>query len=337
MRIAVDAMGGDNAPEAPVAGVLEFLRERRGAEPDVCLVGQPERVRPLLGGAAVEVVAASEVIGGDEAPAAAVRKKRDSSIAVGLGLVKAGQAEAFVSAGNTGALMAGSLLILGRIPGVDRPAMTSIVPTVDGQGFMLLDLGAHMDASARNLYEYAVMGSLFVEKVRGIERPRVGLLNVGTEEGKGNEVCREAYGLLTASGLNFVGNVEGRDLFGRVADVVVTDGFVGNIVLKALEGYGTGIARVLGYELRHSGLRVLVGAALAQHTLRRLRKRLDYAEYGGAPFLGVSGVVIKCHGSSDARAIKNGVHLAENYVRQGVVAHIAARLAARPEGAGGAD
>jgi glycerol-3-phosphate acyltransferase PlsX len=335
MRIVLDAMGGDHAPEAPVEGARGAVR----AQPDleVLLCGPRERIEPLLAAAPSQglgILPASEVIGPDEAPATAFRHKRDSSIAVGLRAVQAGEADAFVSAGNTGALMVGSTLTFGRIPGIDRPAMTAVLPTIDGAGFLFLDIGAHMDASARNLYEYAVVGSIYAELVRGVPNPRVGLLNVGTEEGKGNEVSREAYARLAHSGLNFVGNVEGRDLFQRPADVIVTDGFVGNIVLKALEGYGSGIARVLGKELRHSGFLTLLGAALAQKTLRRLRKRMDYAEAGGAPFLGVNGVCIKCHGSSEARAITNGILLAASVVRQRVVQRIADRLAQRPAQAG---
>lgn len=334
MKVVLDAMGGDGAPRANVDGALAAVRERSDLQ--VVLCGPEAQIRPLLAGAgeAVEILPATEVIGPDEQPTTAFRHKPDSSMAVGLRAVQQGQADAFVSAGNTGALMVGSLLTLGRAPGVDRPAMTSYLPTLDDAGFLFLDLGAHMNASSRNLFEFAQMGSIYAELVRGVRRPRVGLLNVGTEKGKGNEVSREAYALLSESDLNFVGNVEGRDLFSHCADVVVTDGFVGNIVLKTLEGYGSGVARVLGKELRHSGFFTLLGAALAQKTLRRLRRRLDYAEAGGAPLLGVNGVAIKCHGSSEGRAIKNGVLVAAEVVRQQVIARISERLQ-RPALAGG--
>jgi glycerol-3-phosphate acyltransferase PlsX len=332
MRIAVDAMGGDHAPAAPVRGALDALAAEPGLA--VALVGRPEVLQPLLAGVAaevrerLEVVPASEVIGPEEAPAAAFARKRDSSIAVGLNLCKRGEADALVSAGNTGALMAGSLLTWGRIAGVDRPAMPVVLPTVDARGCVLLDIGAHMDADARNLYDYGVMGSLYAQRVRGVEQPRVGLLNVGTEPRKGPGVMREAYALLAKSGLNFAGNVEGRDLFRGDFHVVVTDGFVGNVVIKAIEGVGQGVSQVMGYELRHSGLLTLLGAALAARTLRGLRKRLDYAEYGGVPFLGVNGVCVKCHGSSDVRAMKNGVLAAARVVDRGVIPSIAAALAA---------
>ncbi|HVB11336.1 MAG TPA: phosphate acyltransferase PlsX [Bacillota bacterium] len=333
MKIVLDAMGGDRGPAATVAGACAAVREESGLEIVICGPEEPIRAEMRDTPAGVSVLPASEVIGPDEAPAAAFRSKRDSSMAVGLRAVNQGEADAFVSSGNTGALMVGSLLTFGRVAGVDRPAMTTFLPTIDGQGFLMLDLGAHMDASARNLYEFALMGSIYAELVRNVVRPRVALLNVGTEQGKGNEVSRDAYTLLSQSEVNFVGNVEGRDLFDHPADVVVTDGFVGNIVLKTLEGYGSGVSRVLGRELRHSGLITLLGAALAQKTLRRLRKLMDYSEYGGAPFLGVNGVSIKCHGSSDQRAVKNGVLLAARVVRQGVVQRIAARLE-KPAAAG---
>lgn len=334
MRIAVDAMGGDHQPSAPVRGALEALQAR--ADLQVILVGRPDAIEPELVDASprirqrVEIVAASEVIGPEESPARAVRAKPDSSIAVGLGLCRADRAEAFVSAGNTGALTAGSIFILERIAGVSRPAMPAVLPTVLGRGIVLLDVGATTEADARILHDFAVMGSLFAERARGIEQPRVALLNVGTEEAKGTAVSKQAFEMLKASPLRFVGNIEGRDLIADYADVVVTNGFVGNIVLKAMEGFGIGISQVLGRELRHSGLLTLVGAALAARTLRRLRKRLDYSEYGGVPFLGVNGVCLKCHGSSKSRALKNGVLAAMRMVETNVVAGIAQTLGAHP-------
>ena len=336
MRIAVDAMGGDHAPAAPVRGALDALAADPGLT--VVLVGQPRAVDPFLQGLAapvrarVRAVPASEVVGPEEAPAAAFARKHDSSLAVGLALCKRGESDAFVSAGNTGALMAGSLLTWGRIAGVARPAMPVVLPTVDARGCVLLDIGANMDADARNLYDYGVMGNLYAQLVRGVPQPRVGLLNVGTERRKGTGVMRDAYALLESSGLNFTGNVEGRDLFRGDCHVVVTDGFVGNIVLKAIEGVGQGVSQVMGYELRHSGLLTLLGAALAARTLRGLRKRMDYAEYGGVPLLGVNGVCVKCHGSSEARAMKNGVLAAARVVGSGVIPSIAGALA---EGASG--
>jgi glycerol-3-phosphate acyltransferase PlsX len=335
VRIAVDAMGGDHQPAAPVQGALEALQAR--ADLEVLLVGQPEAIAPHLAGAPprlrrrVHVVEAPEVIGPEERPAWAVREKPRSSIVVGLELCRRGEADAFVSAGNTGALTVASVRVLDRIPGVDRPAMPAVLPTVDGRGIVLLDVGATTDADARNLYDFAVMGSLFAERARGVARPRVALLNVGTEEGKGTAAAKQAFALLQASHLNFVGNIEGRDLFADRADVVVTGGFVGNIVLKALEGFGLGVSQVLGRELRHSGLLTLLGAALAARTLRRLKRRMDYAEQGGTPFLGVGGVCVKCHGSSGPRALRNGVLTAARVVEGGVVREIARSLGEQPQ------
>jgi glycerol-3-phosphate acyltransferase PlsX len=331
VRIAVDAMGGDHAPAAPVEGALAALAE--DPELTVELVGRPDAIDPLLAGVPrglrdrVAVTAASEVIGPEEAPAHAVQRKRDASIVRGLERCRQGAVDGLVSAGNTGALMAGALLILGRVPGVARPAMPVVLPTVDRGGCVLLDVGAHMEADARNLYDYGIMGALYARLARGVERPRVGLLNVGTEPRKGTSVAREAYALLAESGLDFAGNVEGRDLFGGQYHVVVTDGFVGNIVIKTIEGIGQGISRVMGYELRHSGLLTLLGAALAAKTLRGLRRRMDYAEYGGVPFLGVDGVCVKCHGSSDRRAMKNGVLAAARVVRGRLIPEIARAMA----------
>ena len=329
MRIAVDAMGGDRQPEAPVQGALSALTRR--ADLQVLLIGQEAAIRASLPPKVPvadrwRIVDAPEVIGPGDRPVESFRHKRQSSIAVGLELCRGGEADAFVSAGNTGALTAGSLLTLGPLAGVARPAMPVVLPTVDGRGFVLLDVGAHMDAAARNLFDYAVMGSLYAEHVRGTRRPRVALLNVGTEERKGTVISREAFAMLQASDLNFVGNIEGRNLFADHADVVVTDGFVGNVVIKALEGFGHGISQVMGRELRHSGLLTLLGAALAARTLRGLRKRMDYAEYGGVPFLGVGGVCVKCHGSSDARALCNGVLAAGRIVDAGILPSIAAAL-----------
>ncbi len=333
--VAVDAMGGDAAPAAPVAGAVRAAREGLAR---VILVGPRtvlERELARQGGpaAGVELAEASQVIGPEEKPVQAIQRKRDSSLAVGLRLVKEGRARALVSAGNTGALAAGGLFILGRLPGVRRPAIGGIFPTVDAVGCLMLDMGAHMDAAPGDLLQYAVMGSLYAEKVLGVPRPRVGLLNVGTEEGKGNELTRRAYPLLAESGLNFVGNVEGRDLFFRRADVLVCDGFVGNVLLKTLEGLGLGMFGLLRRELA-AGPRERVGAWLAGQALRRFARAVDYRSYGGAPILGVNGACVKCHGSSDAVAIRNGVEVAVRLVRAGVLAAIAERLGGGREAGG---
>jgi len=327
-------MGGDQRPLAPIRGALEALSAR--ADVQVLLVGQPEVIAPHLGDLAprlrsrVEVVPAAEVIEPGESPARAVLAKRQSSIAVGLQLCRDGGADGFVSAGNTGALTAGSVILWERIAGVERPAMPAVLPTVDSRGLVFLDVGAGTEASARNLYDFAVMGSLYAQRARGLPNPRVALLNVGTEEQKGTAVAKEAFALLQTAPIRFVGNVEGRDLFSDRADVVVTNGFVGNIVLKVIEGFGSGLSQVMGRELRHSGLLTLIGAALAAKTLRGLRRRTDATEVGGVPFLGVRGVCLKCHGSANARALRNGVLAVARLVESRLVPEIESALSVLP-------
>jgi glycerol-3-phosphate acyltransferase PlsX len=244
----------------------------------------------------------------EEHPASAVRRKKDSSIVKSVQLVKEGTAGAFVSAGSTGAVMAASLLGLGRIKGIDRPAIASVFPT-EGGGTVLLDVGANVDSKPKNLLQFGIMGHLYAQKILGLEEPSVGLLNVGEEETKGNELTQGTFSLLREAGLNFRGNVEGRDLFNGSVNVIVCDGFVGNIVLKAGEGLAMSLMRMMKEEIsRHWVSRV--GAALTLSAMKSVRKRVDYAEYGGAPLLGVNGVVIVCHGSSTALAIKNAVRVA---------------------------
>lgn len=319
MRIAVDAMGGDRAPAAAVEAAVEAARLGLA---EILLVGREddirrERERLGAGKVPVTVVGAEEVIAADDQPVQAIQRKKNSSIVLGTSLVRRGEADAFVSAGNTGALMAAGLFVCGRIPGVRRPAISGVFPTLDGVGCLVLDLGAHMDAEPLNLYQYALMGAVYTEKVRGVARPRVGLLNVGSEENKGNELTRQAYQLLKDGPFHFVGNVEGRDIFTRAADVVVCDGFVGNVLLKTLEGLGQGIFALLRQELA-AGWRERLGTLLVRPALKRFARKVDYAEYGGAPLLGVDGVIIKCHGSSDARAILNGIRVAVRVVGERV-------------------
>ena len=327
MRIAVDVMGGDLAPAAP----LEAVQAAAVRFPQVrfALLGPAAEIRARLGAAAsrFDLVDAPEVIAADEPPAQAVRRKTRASIPIGVELLRRGEADALVSAGNTGALMAAGALTLGMIAGVRRPALATQLPTWDGRGFLMLDLGAQVDCTAEHLLHFALMGAVFMERVAGRPRPRVALLNVGTERGKGSRTVREAYDLLAAAGVNFTGNVEARDLFDGPADVVVCDGFVGNAVLKTIEGTALGIFRLLRQEVRASRLAAL-GAWLARGGLRRVRQRLDYGEYGGAPLLGLNGVVIKCHGSSDARALANGIGAAVRALEQEMVGRIADHVAA---------
>jgi len=301
------------------------------------LVGDEERVRPLLNGQAppnVELRHASETIEGDDEPVRAVRRKKDASMVVAARMVKEGEADAMLSAGNTGALMAAGLLVVGRIPGVDRPALAQTIPSTDDVGVLALDLGANVDARPEHLHMYAVMGSLYRRLVHGMERPRVGLLNVGTEEGKGNELAKEAFGLLSAEpGIQFTGNVEARDVLQRRCDVLVCDGFSGNIMLKSFEGAA---ALIMG-EMKQafaSNILTKLAAAVMLPGLRGIRRKMDYKEYGGAPLLGLGGVVVKCHGSSDARAFRNGIRQARDAVRHGLIRAIADHISGK-EGAGG--
>ncbi|MBM3451152.1 MAG: phosphate acyltransferase PlsX [Armatimonadetes bacterium] len=307
MRIAVDAMGGDHAPGEVVAGCVAAARDL-GIE--IHLVGPEDRVRAEIrahGGdrLSLRVAHAPEVIEMHESPAQALRRKRLNSISVGLELVRDGRADAFVSAGNTGAAMAAAVLTLGRIEGIDRPAIATALPTLNGR-IMVLDAGANVDCKPKHLLQFALMGSAYVEHVLGVTAPRIGIISNGEEATKGNELVLHSAELLRASGLNFVGNIEGRDLFAGKADVAVCDGFVGNVILKFGEGIALGIFQLLRQELGR-GLVTRLAAGLLRPRLRRILKRMDYAEYGGAPLLGVRGVCIISHGSSRAKAVRNAV------------------------------
>lgn len=330
IRIAVDAMGGDYAPTEIVAGAVAAMQ----AMPDLAvqLVGPAAALQRFLEAAEPEIaprlslVAASEVITNDEAPALAVRRKRDASIVVATRLLKEGKADGLLTAGSTGAFMASGLLVLGRLPGVQRPALAPILPTVDGQGVILLDVGANMDAKPEHLLQYAIMGSIYAEQVLQRSSPRVGLLNVGVERGKGNEVVKQAYELMANQDLNFVGNIEARQLLQGEADVVVVDGFVGNVVLKFMEGMASSLFEMLKSEFTQDW-RSKMGAGLLSPSLRRLKSSLDYAEYGGAPLLGVKCPMIKCHGSSRQRAIANGLRQAALFVKNGSAKVMSAAMA----------
>lgn len=313
MRIAVDAMGGDHAPEEIVKGAM--LAAEASSDVQLILVGQKERIQTFLSGKLpgnVSLYEASEVIEMDEHPANAVRKKKDSSIVVATRLVKLGEADAVVSAGSTGAQMAAALLGLGRIKGIERPAIVTVLPTPEG-GKLILDVGANMDASPQQLCQYGQMGSIYANKILGIPNPRVGLLNVGTEEGKGNELTQKAYPLLKAGPINFIGNVEGRDVpYGR-ADVVVCEGFAGNILLKAAEGLAGVLFEQIKEKITSNMVRKL-GALAVKPGLKEIAQMMDYSEYGGAPLLGVNGISIICHGSSKAKAIFNAIRVARECV-----------------------
>jgi glycerol-3-phosphate acyltransferase PlsX len=330
LKLAVDVMGGDLGAAAPVAAVLELAQVR--SDTHFFLIGDETAIHAGLGGRSlknVEVLASPSVILPDDEPVKAVRRKPDSSLVMAARLVRDGEADAMVSAGNTGALVAAGLLTIGRLQGIERPALAPILPTFQGRGLLLLDAGATMDASPENLVQYAHMGVAYSQHVLGVERPRIGLLNVGTEAGKGNALTKAAYDLLNQAGLNFVGNIEARNLLSGDCDVVVCDGFVGNVVLKLTEGLGLGMFKALKDMLAGAGLGAKMGAALLAPKLRAFASQFDYAEYGGAPFLGVAGGCIKAHGSSNQRAWYTALCQALRFCEQGVNAKLTESLARR--------
>ena len=334
MRIVLDAMGGDHAPSVVVDGGVQAAREY-GVE--VVLVGRREAVEPELArydttGLAVPIVHASQVIEMDEHPALVVKTKRDSSMVVGMQMLKAGQVDAFVTMGNSGGALAAALLHLGRLRGIRRPALSSVFPTARGPAF-LLDLGANTDCKPEYLLQFAIMGAVYAERVLGIANPRVGIVSNGEEEGKGNFLVRDTTPLLKASGLNFVGNVEGKDIPAGLADVVVTDGFTGNVVVKTSEGVASLILESLEREIRARPL-ATAGALLAKPAFRAVKRVLDYTEYGGGALLGVNGVVIVGHGRSNAKAVKNAVRVAKAAVEGRVLEEIRRGVEAMAAGAG---
>ena len=327
--IALDAMGSDRAPKPEIEGALQAARHR-GTR--VVLVGPESRLKAELArypGASrlpIEVFHAGEVITMED-KVEAIRAKRDSSIRVGLRLVRDGVTAGFVTAGNTGAAMATAKMVLGALPGVDRPALAAAFPTVLNTAAVLLDVGANVDCKPINLEQFAVMGDIYCRTIFGVRKPRVGLLSIGEEEGKGNELTREAFHLLRQLPLNFVGNVEGRDLYNGDVDVIVADGFVGNVALKTSEGVARLVRAVLKETLKATITRQ-VGALLSRHAFSDFKKRLDHTEYGGAPLLGVKGVCIITHGSSNTNAIKNAIRVASEFADAGVNQTIERELAA---------
>ncbi|GAA0331540.1 phosphate acyltransferase PlsX [Bacillus carboniphilus] len=316
MRIAIDAMGGDHAPHEIIKGVNKAL----SAFPDITfmVVGDQEKIQPLIQTSdRVEVIHTTEVITSDDEPVRAVRRKKDASMVVAANLVKEGKADACISAGNTGALMAAGLFVVGRIKGIERPALAPTFPTVDGKGFLMLDVGANADAKPEHIYQYALMGSIYAKEVRQIENPRVGLLNIGTEEQKGNELTKAAFDLLKDAPINFVGNVESRDLLEGVADVVVTDGFTGNMTLKTIEGTALSIFKMLKTSLM-SSTKTKIGALLLKNEFMSLKGKMDYSEYGGAGLFGLNAPVIKAHGSSDETAVFHAIRQTREMVTKDI-------------------
>jgi len=327
MNVVLDAMGGDHAPTVNIDGAVETVHESEDIH--VTLVGDEATIRKELKGrkynaGRISIVHASQVVEMHESPSSAIRKKRDSSIRVGLGLVKTGKADAFVSAGNSGAVMGASLLLLGRSKGVDRPAIATLMPNLKDK-FLLLDVGASVDCTPENLHQFALMGNIYCQLILGRDKPKVGLLGIGEEDIKGNELTKEAFKLIEQSSLNFIGNIEGREIFSGKADVVVCDGFTGNIALKISEGLAETIIKMLKREI--SGITAgRLGYLMLRPAFRNFKKKTDYDEFGGAPLLGINGTSIISHGRSSSKAIKNALKVADEFSRKRVYEAISAAI-----------
>ncbi len=328
LRIALDAMGGDKGPEEMVAGAVLAVQ---GTGLSVTLLGDEARLRAALAAHVfpadrIEVVHASQVVAMDESPFDGIRKKKDATIVRAFALHREGKVDAVVSAGNSGATMAAAIKYLGRLDGISRPGIAGIYPTLKGP-VVMMDVGANVDCRPRHLYEFGIMAAAFSRELFGVERPRIGLLSIGEEGGKGNILVKKSHDLFLKSSLNYIGNVEGRDTFQGDVDVIVCDGFVGNVCLKLSEGLAEAVFSMLGDEIRKS-VKAKFGYLLAKDAFAAFRKRVDYAEYGGAPLLGIKGTGIVCHGRSNAVAIKNAIRVASEMVSHRVNDHIVELLAA---------
>jgi phosphate acyltransferase len=320
MKLAIDAMGGDNAPKEIVLGAMKAVQAFNDVH--ITLVGDETKIKEhLTSEERIAILHTEEVILSTDEPVRAVRRKKDASMVLAARQVTDGNADACISAGNTGALMAAGLFVVGRIEGIERPALAPTLPTIGGEGFLLLDVGANADAKPEHLLQYALMGSIYSEKARGIKNPRVGLLNIGTEEKKGNELTKSAYALLKEADINFIGNVEARDLLEGAADVVVTDGFTGNMVLKTIEGTAMSVFSMLKSALT-SSVKSKLAAAVLRPDLKVLKNKMDYSEYGGAGLFGLKAPVIKAHGSSDSNAIYNAIRQAREMAANDVAGTI---------------
>jgi len=326
MRVAVDAMGGDNAPSIEVAGAAAAARE---FGIPITLVGDTERIRQELAkqnisGLDIRIHHASEVVGMHDAASDAVRRKKDSSIRVAFDLVRNGDADAVVSAGNSGATMAAGMFVLKRSKGIDRPAIAQIFPTLKGKT-LVLDVGGNVDCKPIHLVQFAIMGEVYARHAMATAQPRIGLLSNGEEDSKGNELTRETNAMLKNISFDYVGYVEGRDIFNGQVDVVVCDGFVGNVVLKLSEGLAEAVGKMLKDEIK-SSLISKIGYLFASKAFKNFARKVDYAEYGGAPLLGINGVAMICHGGSNVKAIKNAIHFAHEYARKGVNQRLVEKL-----------
>lgn len=324
MLILVDAMGGDNAPDAVVNGCIDALNELEGF--DILLIGDSGKIEKLLNdrkyiNSRLKVHHTSEVVTNEDSPAKAIKSKKDSSMVVGFKMLKEKQGEVFISAGNTGALMAGSLLILGRIKGVDRPSLAPILPTKNGY-ILIVDGGANTVCKPINFLQFGIMGSLYMRDVFNIKNPKVGLINVGSEEKKGNELIKQSFELLSKANINFTGNVEAHQIFENNVNVAVCDGFVGNVLLKTVEGVGTFIYTELIKPMFKKNFITKLSALLVKDGLMKFKKTMDTSEYGSVPFLGVKGKVMKTHGRSDAKAVKHSIFNAYKYAQSSIIEEI---------------
>lgn len=333
MKFVIDVFGGDNSPTAIIDGCMEAMR--LNDDFSLILCGDEAKIKEELSAheydkSRIEIVHAPDIVSCEEQPTVAIKRKKESSLVKALYITADKQADCFISAGSTGAVLAGATLIVKRIPGIKRPALAPILPTLKGP-VMLIDCGANVDCKPDYLEQFAIMGSAYMSDVLGIERPRVALINNGAEEGKGNELTKAAYQLLkTLPGINFVGNCEGRYVMSGDFDVLVCDGFVGNAVLKALEGTAAALLKMLKGELM-SKKRSKFGALFCRNAFRTLKKKLDYTEYGGAPMLGINGGIIKAHGSSDARAICSAIGQARKLTKGRITERIASAIEAMPK------
>ena len=325
MKILIDGMGGDNAPQAVVDGAILAAKE---IEHEIVIIGDTDKITEALSKyreeeipRTISVCHASEVITNNESPAMAIRRKKDSSIVKGMKMLKDGEGDLFISAGSTGALLAGGLLLIGRIKGIDRPAICTIYPILGKEASLLCDAGANAECKARNLVDFAIMSSIYMEKVLGRENPTVALVNIGEEEEKGSPLTKEAFELLKNTDLNFKGNIEARDVPKGRADIIVTDGFTGNIILKLTEGMAWNVFKTIKKKFT-DGLHARLGSLLLIDKLKELKKEFDYSEYGGAPILGIRRPVVKMHGSSSDNAVKNTILKAVLFAEQDVISII---------------
>ncbi|MBY2475282.1 phosphate acyltransferase PlsX [Clostridioides difficile] len=323
MKIVIDGMGGDNAPKSNVEGAVNAIKEYNV---DLIITGDKDLLEKEFSNYEfdrnkLEIVHTTEIIENEDKPVKAIRSKKDSSMVVALNLVKEGKADAIISAGNTGALLAGGLFVVGRIKGIDRPCLCSAIPNVKRGMTLIADCGANADCKPKNLVEFSAMSNIYARKVLGLENPKVALANVGLEEGKGNDLVKRSYEEIKKLDLNFIGNVEAREVINAYTDIIICDGFTGNILLKSAEGVALSVMSLIK-ETFMASTKSKIGALLIKDDLRKLKSFIDYSEYGGAPLLGINGGVIKAHGSSDAKAIKNAINQGIKFAKGKVVEDI---------------